>query len=280
MEKHICHTCGNSFVGNYCNNCGEKVYAEKDKSAIHFFDDAIHFITHLDGTLFNSLTAIFTKPGLLSLEYCNGIRRKYFKPLSLFLLLVVLYLLFPLFEGLNMRLQYYVQNDIYGGFALHKVSALMKSKALTFPELSTLFHERSEKISKFLLIIIIPLNALLLWVCFFKKRKYYFDHLVLSTEINCFYLMWGFMIVPLLTYIINLIWHFISGHYLIINGELIFGIIIYSLVAYYTTVAVKRFYDKKNWQSILFGLLFIVIHTFIIQVIYKFILFVFTIYQI
>ena len=86
----ICKNCGNSFTGKYCNQCGEKVYGEKDKSVFHFFEEGLHFITHFDGTFFNTLKKLFTQPGQLSVDYCNGKRKSYFKPLSLFLLLVVI----------------------------------------------------------------------------------------------------------------------------------------------------------------------------------------------
>src|SRR4029078_451394 len=99
-----CKNCGNHFNGNYCNNCGEKVYTEHDRTAFHFLEEGFHFLTHFEGTFFTTIKTIFAKPGQVSVDYANGIRKKYFKLLSLFLLLVVLYLLFPVFEGLNMKL--------------------------------------------------------------------------------------------------------------------------------------------------------------------------------
>jgi hypothetical protein len=30
-----CKNCGNSFAGKFCNNCGEKVYTDHDKSFAH-----------------------------------------------------------------------------------------------------------------------------------------------------------------------------------------------------------------------------------------------------
>lgn len=180
-----CKNCGNVFTGNYCSNCGEKVYHDHDKSITHFFEDALHFITHLDGTLITTIKTIFTKPGQLSLDYCSGKRKKYFKPLSFFLLLVVLYLLFPLFEGLNMRLQYYPNS--FGKFALNWIETKAASKRITEDELAELFAHKSGKWSKLLLLIIIPLSAFTLWLLHIRKRKYFFDHLVLSTEINSFF---------------------------------------------------------------------------------------------
>src|SRR6478736_8508316 len=127
---HICKNCNNSFSGKYCNHCGEKLYHEKDRSVFHLFEEGLHFLTHFDGTFFNTLKKIFTKPGQLSVDYCNGKRKTYFKPLSFFLLLVVLYLLFPVFEGLNMKLYYHTHHILYGNYARRMVIDIMTQKHL------------------------------------------------------------------------------------------------------------------------------------------------------
>src|SRR5437868_6771196 len=106
-QEHTCRNCGYHFTGKYCNRCGEKVLVEKDKRLIHFFEEGLHFITHFDGTLLTTVKTIITKPGKISEDYCNGIRKIYFKPQSFFLLLVILYLFFPYFEGLNMDMSYH-----------------------------------------------------------------------------------------------------------------------------------------------------------------------------
>ena len=129
--EKICKNCGNIITGKYCSNCGEKIYTDKDKRVSHLFEEAFHFITHFDGTFFNTIKAIVTKPGKLSLDYCDGIRKKYFKPMSFFLLLVVIYLLFPVFEGLNQRLYYYTHNPIYGEWAIEKAKHVMRDKHLS-----------------------------------------------------------------------------------------------------------------------------------------------------
>ena len=168
---HICKNCNNSFSGKYCNRCGEKVYNEKDKSVLHLFEEGLHFITHFEGTFFNTLKKIFAKPGQLSVDYCQGKRKTYFKPLSLFLLLVVVYLLFPVFEGLNMKLYYHMHHAIYGQYAMQESRDVMMQKHLTDEQLTTLFQQKSEKASKFLLLVLLPLTALFFWLLSFKKRK-------------------------------------------------------------------------------------------------------------
>ena len=142
---HICKNCNHSFSGKYCNQCGEKVYHEKDKSVLHLFEEGLHFITHFEGTFFNTLKKIFAKPGQLSVDYCKGKRKTYFKPLSLFLLLVVVYLLFPVFEGLNMKLYYHTHHILYGKYAMRASSEVMIQEKLTDQQLLSLFQQKSEK---------------------------------------------------------------------------------------------------------------------------------------
>src|SRR6476661_8388751 len=153
VEPITCKNCGNRFTGNFCNECGEKVYTVKDKMVTHFFEDGFHFITHFEGKFFTTIKTLFSKPGQVSLDYTNGIRKKYFKLLSLFLLLVILYLLFPVFQGLNMKLYYHERHNLYGAFAKDQVREIMLHKHITEKEVSDLFQKNSEKISKTLLVL-------------------------------------------------------------------------------------------------------------------------------
>lgn len=274
-----CKNCGHHFKGKFCNLCGEKVYAEHDKTIVHFFEEGLHFITHLDGTLLTTIKTIFTKPGKLSLDYCNGIRKRYFKPLTFFLLLIVLYLLFPFLEGLNMRMKYYESQDLYGDFAAAKIEAALQQTGLSREALSEKFHQKGEKVSKFLLIILIPFTALFFYLTAFLKRRYFFDHLIFAAEINAVYLFWGFLIMPLLITLINLLIKLITGSYFPFD-DTILGIIIYAGMCIYLFIAARLFYQFKWWQNLLFITCFYIAHTFIVFTLYKFLLFVTVINQI
>jgi hypothetical protein len=277
--KSACRNCGHQFSGMFCNRCGEKRYNVHDRSLLHFFEEGFHFITHLEGTLFTTLSAMLRTPGKLSDDYCNGIRKKYFKPLSLFLLLVVLYLIFPVFEGLNMRMHYHKGQDLYGAFAEQVIQQKMASTGLTEAVLAEKFHAKGEKVSKFLLLSIIPFTALYLYVFSFFRRRYFFDQMVLAAEINAAYLLWGFLLLPLLTMMISASAEWITGRPFYIHDELL-GILIYVVICTYVFRAALRFYRFRWWQSLLFTALFFLGHTFIVYSLYKFLLFVTVIYQI
>lgn len=275
----ICKNCGNGFTGKYCNQCGEKVYLENDRRITHLFEEAFHFITHFEGSLFTTLKTIFSKPGQVSKDYCDGVRKKYFKPLSLFLLLVVLYLLFPLASGLNMPLENHMNSDEYGVFASNKVKTFLK----THPDQSLItvkqqFQAKSEKLSKLLLLLIIPCCALVLWMLSFFRRKFFFDQMVLSAEINSFFLMSNFFLMPLLITIIHVaskILH-IDRSWLSDDVYTFTGL---SITAIFAAFAFKRFYHFGFIYRVLAAGIFIYLHSLIVYILYKFTLFVAVFYQ-
>jgi hypothetical protein len=273
-ELTICKNCGFSFTGNYCSNCGEKVYHDHDKSLHHLLHEVVHFITHFDGAFFKTIKSVFIRPGLLSSEYVSGIRKKYFKPVSLYLLCVVIYLLFPLFRGLNMEFYSYTnKNSEYQRITMPAAKQKAISKNLSFELLAKKYDEKSAKISKVLLLLYLPLTALVLFALYFKQRKYFFDHFILSAELNSFLVAFGFLILPLLLYLIEGLGHFISNDFhLPINNatvELTIGAgFLFSIVS-----AMKRFYNQNWLWTVLKSLLFLAIFLIIIIPLYRIILF-------
>ncbi len=201
-----CKNCGNQFTGKFCNKCGEKVYTQHDKSVVHFFEEGIHFITHFEGTFLTTLKTVFTKPGKFSLEYCNGLRKKYFKPVSLFLLLVVLYLLFPRFAGLNMKLDTYATNQYsFTWMSIPLIKEKLNAKDIKYKELAKLYDSKSASVSKIGLFFILPLAAAVLLLLFFNTKKYDFDHFIVSLELCSIFIALHFLIIPFISFLAELI---------------------------------------------------------------------------
>jgi hypothetical protein len=305
---NVCKNCGTQFTGRYCNQCGEKVYTEHDKSALHFFEDAVHFVSHFEGTFFVTLKAILSKPGKLSRDYCNGLRKKYFKPLPFFMLLVILYLIFPFFTGLNMPFRLYLgrgyanemikaKTGIDGDSLYQSIQLSIKAKKFASQkevvayeqtlgdsvkkvsprlyELESTYNRKSEKVSKFLLLILLPLTALAIWLLSLRKSNYFFDQLILATEINSFYIMFTFFFVPLVAILFFKLFPGIAP-YIFRDGTI--GIACYFVVGVFSAIAFRRFYNDGWVWSVIKAVLMMFAHYFIVQVIYKFILFVLTFY--
>lgn len=266
-EPHTCNNCGNTFSGKYCNQCGEKVFEEHDRSFKHLFEEVFHFLTHFEGTFFNTVKVLPGKPGRISTDFTAGIRRKYFKPSSFFLMLVILYLMFPVYEGLNMRLKYHAMNPLYGKYATQKIAEVMQEKNLSEEKLAEKFQIKGEKASKFMLFLIIPAMAVVSYAMGFRKRKYFYDHFIFSTEAVSFFILWGFLLLPLITVIL------LSLDIYPIRSEQMLGIVMFAGVGIYTGRAAGRFFNYRIIPAILFSFVFSIALAMFVQYIYKAMLF-------
>lgn len=275
MERIVCKNCGNHFTGRFCNNCGEKVYTDHDKSMRHFLHETLHFFSHLDNKFFKTFALIFRRPGMLSTTYCAGVRNKYYNPFSLFFIGIVLYLLFPFFTGLNMSFNYNMINlhaqhmDFIGRLAEKKAIA----NNLSITELAEKYDHKSPSIAKGMLLIILPLTALVLRFLFSRKKKYFFEHLVLATEASCIMLYLNFFILPLILFIPQYIFKLagIKGINLLTDAITIPAFFIYAVI--WNTVAFKRFFEISYFVAARKGFLFLFLQSVVIFIIYRLILF-------
>lgn len=251
----ICKNCGAGFSGNYCNQCGEKVYTHHHKKLSHVVNEVFHFSTHLDSKFVKTLWLYFSRPGFVSKEYCEGKRIKYFKPVSLFLVSVVIYLLFPLLQGMNISFSSHIGNNKGMGiqYSIKWARQKMIRKHLTEYELAASFNQASPKFAKGLLLLLLPLSALSLQLIFWKKRKFFFDHFVLSTEFNTFFLLSNFMVLPLLVMAISAVLPFQISY----GDNMYFGSLIGLIMMTFVNISFRRFYGVSFFESLVKSILFL-----------------------
>ncbi|GAB3551928.1 hypothetical protein GCM10027577_33240 [Spirosoma fluminis] len=261
-----CTNCGTNFEGRFCCNCGQKKYTDKDKSLKHLLEEPLHFITHFEGKVFTTLKAIFFHPGRLATDYSSGIRLKYYKPISLYLLIVVVYLIFPLFSGLNMEMKYYKRLDISGPFITKQIETKLKTNAVTEEQLTEKFHQKSQSTSKLLLFLLIPLSVPIIFLLYFYKKRWVFDNFILATEINSFYLLVLYLLFPVLFILFLRLVHWQSS-------ESVVSSILAVVFWLYTSRIFYNVFREKWWISVSKGLLFAFLHTMMVHVVYKTIVF-------
>lgn len=93
-----CANCDAAMSGNYCHNCGQ----ETRLHSASFGEFAHEFIGHyvaLEGRLWGTFTRLLFRPGLLTLEYMRGRRKRYVEPLRLYLTLSILFFALLKFTG-------------------------------------------------------------------------------------------------------------------------------------------------------------------------------------
>lgn len=263
-----CKNCGNEFDGKYCNNCGQKLYTDHDRSLKHLFEELFHFLTHFEGSFFTSIRAIYAKPGTLTADYCGGSRKKYYKPISLYLLLVILYLIFPLAKGLNVDLVQHKINPFYGTYATKRVENAVAKKEITEEAFAKLFEDKSAKVSKLLLLLFIPYSMLIIFLLYFYRKPFVFDLAILATEISVFYLSFVFLLFPGALFLI----YKLTGIQLIAD-ETLFTLLPAAIFAGFCALAFRKFFVENILISLAKSLVFVILHLFFLLAIYRFCVF-------
>src|SRR6185503_10948830 len=99
IGRWICPTCCDEVSTPYCPVCGEQPIDAKDLTLRGLFHQALEKFTSIDGRLIRSLRSLISQPGVLTLAYLKGRRKPFVGPVSLFLLINVLFFATESFTG-------------------------------------------------------------------------------------------------------------------------------------------------------------------------------------
>ncbi|MBX7126113.1 MAG: DUF3667 domain-containing protein [Cyclobacteriaceae bacterium] len=182
---HICKSCSNSFVGLYCNQCGEKVIVARDRTFRSFLSDIIKALTFADNQFIRTLWLVFRKPGFISAEMSEGRTVRYLKPLNLFFLLNLVYFLFPVIQIFSATLRTQL-NSFHGRWVQQLVARKMISEHIGLDSFTILYNDKTVGFAKMLVIVFAVLASLPLTVLYSKKNRLFTDHVGLSVELVCF----------------------------------------------------------------------------------------------
>jgi hypothetical protein len=271
-----CKSCGSDHQENFCPNCGEKEFNQGQLSIKHFVEETFEGFIHFDTKFFRTLKTLVAKPGQLSIEYTEGKRVKYMKPIQFFLIINLLFFIIMIGNNIySLSLDNYVT---YKPFTNYNSKQIVKEKLretkLSYPVYRELFNEKMISNSKEFIFLYVPFYGLLFSAFLFWKKKYFVEHLVFATHFMAFVLL----INIFFHYVINIPFYwFIATHYsqnadTMQTFDNIVSAVLSVMVAIYLSIAVRRFY-KAN---ILWGItvsLFIGATFFIFMQYYRMILF-------
>ena len=147
------------------------------------------------------------------------------------------------------------------------IESVAQNSHMSINELNEKFHSKGEKISKALIFILIPMYAIVLRVLSFARRRYFYDDLILSTELNAILILFGFLILPALIYFIRLffpVFNVVDGTLAVITTIGIFG---------YNILALRRFYKYAWWKTVILAILSVAAQITIMLYFYRWLLF-------
>jgi hypothetical protein len=263
---HICKSCHHEFTGNFCNQCGEKILRPADKSFKTILNNIFLTITFVDSRFIRTLWMVIRKPGALSRDFANGKRVKHLSPMSVFFVLNLIYFFFPVIQLFNASMNTQLLSPL-SRLYMDVIANKIVHMGVDLNSFTLLYNVKTASLAKLMVMVFVVLSSLPLNLLYWKKNKYFTDHVTYAVELACFNL---FLNAIVLTIIIRL---FGGGSYL---DETALTVIFIVTNLYFVLRSGSAFYHEKGWRLVLKSLVMILFLKVALEV-YRAILFFVTI---
>ena len=187
MENITCKNCENTFTGNYCNVCGQKVHFGKF-TLKREISTVFSNVFSLDKGIILTVKLLIVNPGKLIRDYLSGATKKYIHPLKFLMLCVTV----------SVILEY-----IVGGFeAVNESVNEMAGYSDEQLKMQQKFMPVMKQYLDIIILLMLPFQSFFSYI-FFKKHKYnYTEHLLLNSFFFGFFNLIGIILTPA-SFIIN-----------------------------------------------------------------------------
>lgn len=206
-----CPNCRHSSPGKFCPACGEQILKGADYSLRGLLGETLNVVTNLESNIFRSFAALLTGPGFLTAEYFAGRRKRYLKPVQLFIFCNIIFFFFQAFTGFNTLrtpLRVHLHNLPYSALARRRVGKALAETHVPFAEYQARFDTTIETQAKTLVFLMIPMFALGLLVLHVRRKEYFVKHLVFAIHFFSFYLLFLSLLyliaIPIMTFVSRL----------------------------------------------------------------------------
>ena len=190
-----CVTCGRVYEGRFCPACGEKRLEPEDLSWRHFWSHTFEAFFHADGRVLRSVKTLILAPGLLTADYLRGKRKPYLAPLSLFLVINLVYFLVqPLshWDTLVTPLRSHLSGQLYSSWIQPRVTARLERNHESLESYAERFDHHVTLEAHALTIALVPLFFVPAAIVLYWRQRRLLDHLVFSLHFCGFLLIWLF----------------------------------------------------------------------------------------
>ena len=241
-----CKNCGNTFQGNYCNTCGQKVIDKRFTLKL-FLRDALS-VFNLERGFFFTVDQLFRNPGNVLKEYLSGRTKDYYHPLKYIILLAGLSTIFVLITNT-------FDNTIE--FTSRLAESLTEESASSSSNLQSKMQEILRNYINVVAILMVPFFALSFRIFFARSKLYYGEHMIVS----CYALGTSTLISILFT--------IISGFFpnlMVLNVTLGFGTQFLIFAIFYSRLLNKNIIISflLSTVSIIFGFIIMLIFSVLI----------------
>ena len=266
QNKDSCSSCGKTQMGKYCQFCGETQLDQKQRSIGHLLSELFESFTSLENRFIRSLISFLLRPGELTLHYSIGKRIEYMKPITFFLLINLLYVLFTPLTDFNVSFYDQLNSQLYSDFVKPIVLQIIDVQGLVFNDIGLSYQKVTAVLSRSLIIISVPLLAMLIAIIYRKKNYFFADHLIFSIYIYAWVMVWiiaAQLPATVLVFVANLVQPSLIS-------EMIYFDFLFGGFFIYIVLATRRAY-KISWLGVLLRLPIAITALFLSHTLYRFV---------
>ena len=245
-----CPNCGAALRGPYCSQCGEKFFTRSDHSFKHVLEEVVGEFAHLDGRFYRTIKTLVRKPGELERAYFHGGRSRYTKPLTLFVMLNLVFFLVQPHTGL---LGYHYHEYLSARHSGDAHAARIREKLMRTHEPERSYEARFNAVlqeqKKSVLLISVPVIALVMLVLFAGSGRTYVEHLVFSVHLYTYLLVFFLMLIlAAIPIFVGLSFLGSAGAHIarLVESELAISLIVPTGITIYIYKAAKRSYGLSG----------------------------------
>lgn len=257
-ERALCPGCGAPATGRFCAACGEETVVE-DLSLRALVAGVVEHLTALDVKLLRTVRLLLFRPGQLTVEYRRGVRKRYTRPLPLFLLVLGAFFvaMANIFGARDSQAE--LANTTLLRPLQPRVAAMQRQSGETPQQFFARYDRRAEDVKRGLLALLVPALSLMLALLYARRRRYTIEHVVFATHYFTFSLLlvaiWFALVKgsgALVGLYMRLILdgsHQASSHAmrgLVVGSLLLLG---FFAAGYYLWAALRRTYDSGRWGA-------------------------------
>jgi hypothetical protein len=252
-QHQQCANCGATLADRYCGRCGQDSHASL--SFGHFLHELVEGMFHVDSSLWRTLRALVTRPGLLTEQYLAGKRLAYSPPFRSYLVISIAYFIVAsLFAapvsrvispgGQELQAADCARMAAHPGWLLQFVPDLEGSCLRALSDNRRELNAALANLLPKVMFVVLPLVALVQFWIYRRQRPLYLQNLVFVLHFQSFY------------YFIGLVALLLSAGFAAIAGprglvsELL-DLVVYVWSVVYLFISTRRVYHATVLRTVL-----------------------------
>jgi len=187
-----CPTCSKLITTRFCPTCGESPVSPREHTLRGLAERLFQAFTSIDTKTARSVWTLVRHPGELTVSWMKGVRKVYVAPITLFLLINVLFFAVQTLTGetvFSSPLESHLNHQDWSAFAHSLVARKLQATGTTLDAYAAVFDSAVVVHAKSLIILMSVPFALLLPVVFVRARRPFMTHVVFSLHLYAFLLL-------------------------------------------------------------------------------------------